>query len=522
MSEAIMATVAVRRLAKAWFSLAHAALGLALVSALLLAISGLPLFGFDRVSLAGPAYLLHAVLAILLWPLAMAAGLLTLQARKAGIAAWGSWWLALAGSIVVLASPLLGGERIASADLPILNNPLFLGGMGTFALALGLVAVRGLGGWRWLDPTLACFMVALLAILGLLLARSGNEDPVALGALLAAAGQGLQLAYGLLLLAAWSPFVAFVRPRVLHGLSALALLPVLAWLLLACLHPVTSMEYLTGAGLLLRWASWPPALLLAVLILRDLVRQSEQGGLGIGQNWLALSLLLCIVVAVAAIVDAPLVRLHAGIATLSIACWLARARLMPDFSIIRGTDAQGPRDVRPWAIAITLLLVVGGGWLVQLLPDSTKKFSSGKHAEAQIKADVDARFQQGVVMLHAKQYEHALTAFHRVLQLAPDMPEAHVNMGFALLGLKRFKEAADFFDSATQLRPNQVNAYYGLAVALEGMGDLRGALEAMEAYAHLAKPSDPFLAKANAAIWEWRSALQLSAASTLPGAGVKR
>ena len=38
-------------------------------------------------------------------------------------------------------------------------------------------------------------------------------------------------------------------------------------------------------------------------------------------------------------------------------------------------------------------------------------------------------------MLHAKQYEHALHAFHRVLELDPAMPEAHVNAGFALLGM---------------------------------------------------------------------------------------
>jgi tetratricopeptide (TPR) repeat protein len=100
-----------------------------------------------------------------------------------------------------------------------------------------------------------------------------------------------------------------------------------------------------------------------------------------------------------------------------------------------------------------------------------------------------------------------MTAFHRIMQLAPEMPEAYVNMGFALIGMKRYKEARDFFESATLLRRNQVNAYYGLAVALDGMGDLEGALGAMRTFVHLSKEDDPFRRKAEAAIWEWREAL---------------
>ncbi len=110
-------------------------------------------------------------------------------------------------------------------------------------------------------------------------------------------------------------------------------------------------------------------------------------------------------------------------------------------------------------------------------------------------------------MLHAREHEHALTAFHRVVELAPDMPEAHVNMGYALLGLRRFEAARGFFESATALRSRQVNAYYGLAVALEGMGDLPGAVGAMRTYVHLTAKDDPYLRKAHAALWEWESGL---------------
>lgn len=163
------------------------------------------------------------------------------------------------------------------------------------------------------------------------------------------------------------------------------------------------------------------------------------------------------------------------------------------------------RDARRWAVAATVLLVAAGGWLLELMPSSgPQPFSADQHAEDKIHADVKLRFQQGVIMLHAKQYEHALTAFHRVLRLAPEMPEAYVNTGFALIGLKRYKEARDFFESATLLRRSQVNAYYGLGVALDSMGDRDGALGAMQTFVHLAKADDPFRRKAESAIWEWK------------------
>lgn len=127
------------------------------------------------------------------------------------------------------------------------------------------------------------------------------------------------------------------------------------------------------------------------------------------------------------------------------------------------------------------------------------------HQEAAKAREVEVRFREAVVMLHAKQYEHALTALHRVLELAPTMPEAHVNMGYTMLGLKRFAAARDFFSGAVELRPMQANAYYGLALALDEQKDRAGAIGAMRSFVHLAKPDDPFVRKARSALWEWQS-----------------
>jgi Flp pilus assembly protein TadD len=175
----------------------------------------------------------------------------------------------------------------------------------------------------------------------------------------------------------------------------------------------------------------------------------------------------------------------------------------------------------------TLALVLGAGaWLDGLppphpaaalqpvaAPRADPRVAPSKHAKEARQAEVKRRFDEAVVMLHARQYEHAVTALHRVLALAPQMPEAHVNMGFAMLGLKRGKAARDFFDGAMALKPGQANAYYGLALAWEAEGDLRMATGAMRSYLHLARhESDAHLRRARAALWEWETQLDAAPA----------
>ena len=177
---------------------------------------------------------------------------------------------------------------------------------------------------------------------------------------------------------------------------------------------------------------------------------------------------------------------------------------------LRSPGGKPPyRDVRFRALAITSTVVLVGGLVLEFVPaiPSVGAMTAEGHVAEKKRAEIDLRFSQGVVMLHAKEFKHALTAFHRVIELAPQMPEAYVNTGFALLGLGRPAAARDFFDEATNLRRDQVNGYYGLALALDEMGDTFGAMQAMEAYLHRAPAGDPYRRKAEAAVWEWRAQL---------------
>lgn len=151
----------------------------------------------------------------------------------------------------------------------------------------------------------------------------------------------------------------------------------------------------------------------------------------------------------------------------------------------------------PARLALPQLPDIGFAQLVKPRPPA---------AGSPLEQAVRARFEQGVMMLHMREYDYALKAFHNVLGMVPEMPEAHVNMGFALIGLEEWASARSFFETAIELKRDQINAYYGLAVALEASGDLPAALGAMQAYIHLAAEDDPFRTRAMSALWEWREA----------------
>lgn len=181
-------------------------------------------------------------------------------------------------------------------------------------------------------------------------------------------------------------------------------------------------------------------------------------------------------------------------------------------------------DHRARALIATVLLVGVLGLGIALLPEPQPVSATDStaaeviipppdqqehHARNALEQEIAIRFQQAVAMLHAGEYDYALKALHRVLDLSPQMPEAHVNMGYALFGLQRYNAARDFFSSAIELRPEQANAYFGLAISLEQLGDLGGALGAMRTYLHRSKESESdYQRRARAAIWEWEARLK--------------
>lgn len=163
-------------------------------------------------------------------------------------------------------------------------------------------------------------------------------------------------------------------------------------------------------------------------------------------------------------------------------------------------------DRRLAGFLITAALVLAGGLglaalapLHEPMPEAEPPPAAGD--------ELKQRFDTAVLLLHGRRFDEALAQWQRVLELAPGLPEAHVNIGFTLLGLRRADAARAAFERAIALRPAQANAYYGLAMAQEALGDLALARGAMRSYLHLARDeSEAHLARARAALWEWESA----------------
>ena len=188
-------------------------------------------------------------------------------------------------------------------------------------------------------------------------------------------------------------------------------------------------------------------------------------------------------------------------------------RILPIRAPFRTPAPRGRKDVR-WAALLgtfAAIVLVGAGlqapWTAMsgTAPrPAAEQVDPNRHAEVERSREVRVRFDQAVIMLHARQYEHAAAALHRVIELNPTLPEAHVNMGFALLGMKRPDAARDFFEAATALRPGLANAYYGLAMAHEAAGNMPEATGAMKTFLHLSPAEDDFVRRARAALWEWQ------------------
>ncbi|MBF0379735.1 MAG: hypothetical protein HQL69_01880 [Magnetococcales bacterium] len=163
--------------------------------------------------------------------------------------------------------------------------------------------------------------------------------------------------------------------------------------------------------------------------------------------------------------------------------------------------------------AIATVILIGGlGMAVNYYPTTPNTIDKPapkdlpkqtQAADLTMEEKIAQRFKEGAVMLHAKQYKYAITAFQWVLSQQPELPEANVNMGFAMLGLDKNKIAHDFFARTIEIKPTQANAYYGLAIALENMKDIEGARGAMRTFIHLSKKDNPYLPKARAALWVW-------------------
>jgi len=473
-----------RPLTSAWLALSVAAFGAMALFLLLLVLSHAPLAAplfVGKGALQGAADF-YVNLAASIWLLAFSGLLWSLigSGRRLEMARL-AFWLAAAGALAMAVATFMGAGKLLAGDAAtVLANPVFLGGGVAFIAGHGLLLVRAL-------------LCALRKP-----AQPGGASPwglhgLALVVVAAAVAMAVRLVGG----------GGAIQPELYYGVAALAALGFMA----------------VGARLLpqLGFARLVPALARRQLVLFGLgLVLLGAGGLASQASLMAVGGLLVL-----------------GGGMLFLRMMYLAAGPGSSRQPVAATLADDWTERRPMAAALAVSLLVAGVAVVSLLPKpgllaagqaSVLAVDPGLdpagHAKQARRAELEARFAQGVSMLHAKQYEFAALAWHRVLQLAPQLPEGHVNMGFTMLGLERYDVARDFFATAIELRPMQANAYYGMAEAMDALHDRHGALGAMRTYLHLAPPNDPFVRKAQSAVWEWEAALAKESGQPLGPAGV--
>ena len=257
-----------KSLAKAWLALGLLALLASGLFSVLLVMSRTPqlqsLFPvtyFFRVALVA-----HVDLSVLVWFMAFGGALWSLSGtRRLQTLAWLAFALSAAGTATLCIAPFVDPATPVMANyVPVLNGPVFLGGLLLFAAGISLLCLRsmlcaspvgmrisGEGAIRFgLNAAMVATAVALMAFAWSWLTVPADIDPRTYFELLFwGGGHVLQFAYTLLMLISWLCLASALvpslplSPRTVTLLFAIALSAVFITPVTYLLYPVTSVEH---------------------------------------------------------------------------------------------------------------------------------------------------------------------------------------------------------------------------------------------------------------------------------------
>ncbi len=279
-------------LATGWLLLALASLVFAGMFTLLIVMSRTPGIQdiFPWVDFFHTALVVHVDLTVLVWFLAFAGVFWSFNGNGDGIA-WArtALWLCVAGTAVITLSPFLGaGNPLMNNYVPVLQDPVFLSGLGLFGTGFGVLALHGLlcscpvgtaasgeGALRF--GLLTAQFIGLLAVLALLASWYGMpataEGKAFYELLFWGAGHTIQFTHVQLMLVAWlwlatiSGAIPRMTPRAALFLFALGALPALATPYIYLVHEVGSAGHILGLTWLMQVGGGLAALPMALVIL---------------------------------------------------------------------------------------------------------------------------------------------------------------------------------------------------------------------------------------------------------------
>ena len=255
-------------LAVGWLTLGLASLVLSGLFSVLLVLSRAPYVKdiFPLVDFFHVALVVHVDLSVLVWFLAFAGVFWSVNTTERWVSAgWAALVLAVIGTLVMSAAPFIGrGGPIMSNYIPVLDDPVFLGGLGIFTLGFALLTLRGMltvplvgmrldgtGALRFgLNSSMVAAAVALMAFAWSYLALPAGLDGKAYFELLFwGGGHVLQFTYTLLMLVAWLWLARTVgaavplTPRIAVLLFAVGLVSVFLTPVIYAAYDVGSVEH---------------------------------------------------------------------------------------------------------------------------------------------------------------------------------------------------------------------------------------------------------------------------------------
>ncbi len=307
------------RLASGWLLLAFLAMGISTLFAFLLVMLRTPFInpGWIDARFFTRALVLHVDFAVIIWFLSFAGVLWSLTSRSR----WtqGGWLvllLAFAGVAMMLVAAFGSQpEAMLSNYIPVLKTPLFLLGLGSFGLSMAVLFLFSIGRGKGSVSSFGshCAGIAVLTAL-LVLLWNGFSPALDTGSphyfeeLFWGTGHILQFSYMLLMLVAWLQLarlagIRLPQEKLLRGLFLLALSPLLAVLFIQFQLSPGSDAYRHAYTGLMRYGSWPMALLLGGILLFRFRQHSPEG-----YAWAGLALVFSIVLFAVGLSAGTLIR----------------------------------------------------------------------------------------------------------------------------------------------------------------------------------------------------------------------
>ncbi len=257
-----------RRLARSWLWMGLASLMGSGLFALLLVVSRTPMLNewLPVADLFRVALVVHVDLSVLVWFVALAGVLWSLNASERGL----KWaWCALAlcgiGTVLMSLAPFAGASQAIMANyIPVLDSPVFLAGLLVFGAGVTALVLRTLlaapkigvrfdeaGALRFgLNASVVATAVALLAFgWSLAVMPAGLEGKAYYEVLFWGGGHALQFTWTLLMLVSWLWLASAsggripLSPRITLMLFALALASVFVTPYAYLAHDIASVEH---------------------------------------------------------------------------------------------------------------------------------------------------------------------------------------------------------------------------------------------------------------------------------------